>query len=53
MMYNEQVDRVYLSTPPKIAIIDHEKKRTLVLRKEDLPDAGYDNSHSPVIFKIL
>ncbi|KAJ0578279.1 putative aldose 1-/Glucose-6-phosphate 1-epimerase, galactose mutarotase-like domain superfamily [Helianthus annuus] len=28
------IDRVYLSTPTKIAIIDHEKKRTIVLRKE-------------------
>ncbi|KAK4373178.1 hypothetical protein RND71_008562 [Anisodus tanguticus] len=32
------VHRVYLSTPPKIAIIDHGKKRTFVLRKEGLPD---------------
>lgn len=44
IMYNGQVDRIYLSTPPKIAIIDHEKKRTLVLRKEGLPDAGFLNS---------
>lgn len=35
-----QIDRVYLSTPTKIAIIDHEKKRTYVLRKEGMPDAG-------------
>ncbi|XP_042502683.1 putative glucose-6-phosphate 1-epimerase isoform X2 [Macadamia integrifolia] len=37
--FDGEVDRVYLSTPTKIAIIDHEKKRTLVLRKEGLPDA--------------
>lgn len=36
----KQVDRVYLCTPTKIAIIDHEKKRTYELRKEGLPDAG-------------
>ena len=36
----KKVDRIYLSTPNKIAIIDHEKKRTFVLRKEGLPDAG-------------
>ncbi|KAL2558568.1 aldose 1-epimerase family protein [Forsythia ovata] len=30
---------MYLSTPTKIAIIDHEKKRTYVLRKEGMPDA--------------
>jgi len=34
------VDKVYLSAPPKIVIIDHEKKRTFVLRKEGLPDVG-------------
>lgn len=35
-----KVDKVYLSAPPKIVIIDHEKKRTYVLRKEGLPDVG-------------
>ncbi|RYR13899.1 hypothetical protein Ahy_B04g070652 isoform G [Arachis hypogaea] len=35
----ETVDKIYLSTPTKIAIIDHEKKRTFVLRKDGLPDA--------------
>jgi hypothetical protein len=35
-----KVDKVYLSTPTKIAIIDHERKRTFVLRKDGLPDAG-------------
>jgi len=33
-----KVDKVYLSAPQKIVIIDHEKKRTFVLRKEGLPD---------------
>ncbi|KAJ4960105.1 hypothetical protein NE237_020015 [Protea cynaroides] len=37
--FDDEVDRVYLSTPIKIAIIDHDKKRTIVLRKEGLPDA--------------
>ncbi|KAJ8564624.1 hypothetical protein K7X08_001084 [Anisodus acutangulus] len=36
--FDGEVHRVYLSTPPKIAIIDHGKKRTFVLRKEGLPD---------------
>ena len=31
---------MYLSTPTKIAILDHEKKRTFVIRKDGLPDAG-------------
>jgi glucose-6-phosphate 1-epimerase len=35
-----KVDRVYLSAPPKIVTIDHEKKRTFVLRKKELPDVG-------------
>lgn len=34
------MDKVYLGAPPKIAIIDHEKKRTFVLAKDGLPDIG-------------
>ncbi|GAB2218271.1 hypothetical protein Droror1_Dr00001491 [Drosera rotundifolia] len=34
-----EVDKIYLSTPTKIAIIDHERKRTFVIRKDGLPDA--------------
>ncbi|KAG8384874.1 hypothetical protein BUALT_Bualt04G0163700 [Buddleja alternifolia] len=37
--FDGEIDRVYLSTPTKIAIIDHEKKRTFVIRKEGMPDA--------------
>ncbi|OAY29507.1 hypothetical protein MANES_15G150300v8 [Manihot esculenta] len=37
--FDAEIDRVYLSTPRKIAIIDHEKKRTFVLRKDGMPDA--------------
>lgn len=37
--FDGEVERIYLSTPPKIAVIDHEKKRTFVLRKEGMPDA--------------
>ncbi|KAH7434909.1 hypothetical protein KP509_06G040600 [Ceratopteris richardii] len=40
LTFDGEIDRVYLSTPTKIAIIDHEKKRTLVLKKEGFPDAG-------------
>lgn len=35
-----QVDRVYLGSPNVIAVLDHEKKRTYLIRKEGLPDAG-------------
>ncbi|XP_047166901.1 putative glucose-6-phosphate 1-epimerase [Vigna umbellata] len=37
--FESEVNKVYLSTPTKIAIIDHERKRTFVLRKDGLPDA--------------
>ncbi|KAJ4957711.1 hypothetical protein NE237_024822 [Protea cynaroides] len=37
--FEGEVDKVYVSTPTKIAILDHEKKRTFVLRKDGLPDA--------------
>ncbi|KAK6116552.1 hypothetical protein DH2020_049658 [Rehmannia glutinosa] len=39
LTFDGQVNRTYLNTPPKIAIIDHGKKRTFVLRKQGLPDA--------------
>ncbi|XP_072993677.1 putative glucose-6-phosphate 1-epimerase [Typha latifolia] len=39
IIFESEVDKIYLSTPNKIAIIDHEKKRTFVLRKDGLPDA--------------
>lgn len=37
--FESEVDKIYLSTPTKIAIIDHERKRTFVIRKDGLPDA--------------
>ncbi|KAL8229106.1 hypothetical protein R6Q57_014006 [Mikania cordata] len=37
--FDGEIDRVYLSTPSKIAVIDHERKRTIVLRKEGMVDA--------------
>ncbi|WVZ10468.1 hypothetical protein V8G54_014998 [Vigna mungo] len=39
LTFESEVDRIYLSTPTKIAILDHEKKRTFVLRKDGLPDS--------------
>ncbi|XP_058723368.1 putative glucose-6-phosphate 1-epimerase [Vicia villosa] len=39
LTFESEVDKIYLSTPTKIAIIDHEKKRTFVLRKDGIPDA--------------
>ncbi|KAI4348207.1 hypothetical protein L6164_008958 [Bauhinia variegata] len=37
--FDGEMNRVYVHTPTKIAIIDHEKKRTFVLRKSGMPDA--------------
>uniref|UniRef100_A0A2P2KNK0 glucose-6-phosphate 1-epimerase n=2 Tax=Rhizophora mucronata TaxID=61149 RepID=A0A2P2KNK0_RHIMU len=37
--FESEFDKIYLSTPTKIAILDHEKKQTFVLRKDGLPDA--------------
>ncbi|GAA0183074.1 hypothetical protein LIER_30553 [Lithospermum erythrorhizon] len=39
MTFDNEIHRVYLSTPPRIAVIDHDKKRTIVLHKAGLPDA--------------
>ncbi|KAJ1414686.1 Glycoside hydrolase-type carbohydrate-binding [Sesbania bispinosa] len=38
-----EVDRVYLSSPNIIAVLDHERKRTYVIRKEGLPDVAVWN----------
>ncbi|XP_047341260.1 putative glucose-6-phosphate 1-epimerase [Impatiens glandulifera] len=37
--FESEVDKIYVHAPTKIAILDHEKKRTFVLRKDGLPDA--------------
>ncbi|KAJ0744754.1 putative glucose-6-phosphate 1-epimerase [Helianthus annuus] len=39
LTFESEVDRIYLSTPTKIAVMDHEKKRTFLIRKDGLPDA--------------
>uniref|UniRef100_A0A0D9WJX6 glucose-6-phosphate 1-epimerase n=1 Tax=Leersia perrieri TaxID=77586 RepID=A0A0D9WJX6_9ORYZ len=36
--FESEVDRVYVGSPNVIAVLDHEKKRTFVIRKEGLPD---------------
>ncbi|XP_022898028.1 putative glucose-6-phosphate 1-epimerase [Olea europaea var. sylvestris] len=38
LTFESEVDRVYLSSPNCIAVLDHERKRTYVIRKEGLPD---------------
>ncbi|PHU09533.1 putative glucose-6-phosphate 1-epimerase [Capsicum chinense] len=41
--FESEMDRVYLSTPNRIAVLDHERKRTYLIRKEGLPDTGVWN----------
>ncbi|KAI9180919.1 hypothetical protein LWI28_009434 [Acer negundo] len=36
--FESEVDRVYLHCPNVIAVLDHERKRTYMIRKEGLPD---------------
>ncbi|XP_059634304.1 putative glucose-6-phosphate 1-epimerase isoform X2 [Cornus florida] len=36
--FESEVDRIYLSSPNVIAVLDHGRKRTYVIRKEGLPD---------------
>nr|XP_011468957.1 PREDICTED: putative glucose-6-phosphate 1-epimerase isoform X2 [Fragaria vesca subsp. vesca] len=38
--FESEVDRLYLSSRKVIAVLDHEKKQTYVIRKEGLPDVG-------------
>ncbi|KAK6137309.1 hypothetical protein DH2020_028950 [Rehmannia glutinosa] len=38
LTFESEVDRVYLSSSDAVAVFDHEKKRTFVIRKEGLPD---------------
>ncbi|PIN26559.1 putative enzyme related to aldose 1-epimerase [Handroanthus impetiginosus] len=36
--FESEVDRVYISSPQCVAVLDHERKRTYIMRKEGLPD---------------
>ncbi|KAH1081003.1 hypothetical protein J1N35_020764 [Gossypium stocksii] len=36
--FESEVDRVYLGSPNVVAVLDHERKRTYVIRKDGLPD---------------
>lgn len=38
IVFEAEIDKIYLDVPSKVAIIDHEKKRTYVLRKDGLLD---------------
>ncbi|KAK6137312.1 hypothetical protein DH2020_028940 [Rehmannia glutinosa] len=36
--FESEMDRVYVSTPDTVGIVDHLKKRTFAIKKEGLPD---------------
>ncbi|KAL5539373.1 hypothetical protein UlMin_044416 [Ulmus minor] len=38
LTFENEVDRVYLSCSNIVAVFDHERKRTFIIRKEGLPD---------------
>ncbi|TKY71002.1 putative glucose-6-phosphate 1-epimerase [Spatholobus suberectus] len=38
LTFESEVDRIYLDSSNMVAVLDHEKKRTFVIRKEGLPD---------------
>ncbi|XP_043812151.1 putative glucose-6-phosphate 1-epimerase isoform X3 [Manihot esculenta] len=50
--FESEVDKLYLSTPTKIAVLDHERKRTFVLRKDGLPDADTWKGYRVIRFKF-
>lgn len=39
LTFESEVDKVYLRSPTEIAFMDHEQKRTILIRKNGLPDA--------------
>ncbi|QCD85102.1 putative glucose-6-phosphate 1-epimerase isoform X3 [Vigna unguiculata] len=44
LTFESEVDRVYLDSGGSgVAVLDHEKKQTIVIRKEGLPDVGETN----------
>ncbi|KAL1556745.1 glucose-6-phosphate 1-epimerase [Salvia divinorum] len=57
LTFDGEVNRVYINTPSKIAVIDHERKRTFVLRKQGLPDAvvwnPWDKPHRGNEYKTM
>ncbi|XP_075505927.1 putative glucose-6-phosphate 1-epimerase [Primulina tabacum] len=38
LTFESEVDRIYVSSSDAVAVFDHEKKRTFVIRKDGLPD---------------
>lgn len=40
LTFESEIDRVYLNSKDVVAIFDHERKRTFLIKKEGLPDVG-------------
>ncbi|WJX70274.1 glucose-6-phosphate 1-epimerase [Trifolium repens] len=40
LSFDSNVDRFYMSTPESIAVMDHQKKRKYLVRKQGLPDVA-------------
>ncbi|KAJ4836367.1 hypothetical protein Tsubulata_040527, partial [Turnera subulata] len=40
LTFESELDRVYIRSPNVIAVLDHERKRAYVIRKEGLPDVA-------------
>ncbi|KAF3484707.1 hypothetical protein F2Q69_00057281 [Brassica cretica] len=38
LTFESEIDRVYLNSRDVVAVFDHEKKRTFLIKKEGLPD---------------
>ncbi|RDX69744.1 hypothetical protein CR513_51105, partial [Mucuna pruriens] len=38
LTFESEVDRVYIDSDNMVAVLDHQKKRTVVIRKDGLPD---------------
>ncbi|GKB41946.1 putative glucose-6-phosphate 1-epimerase [Tanacetum coccineum] len=50
--FNSETDKIYLSTPSKILVLDNEKNRTFVIRKDGLPDAVVWNPWAKTIVDL-
>ncbi|CAM8957079.1 unnamed protein product [Rhodiola kirilowii] len=43
LTFESEVDRVYMDSDDPVAVLDHEKKRTIHIRREGLPDVAVWN----------
>ena len=48
LTFESEIDRVYLNSRDVVAVFDHEKKRTFLIKKEGLPDVGKIQNTKPL-----